>query len=870
MSQSGGGRAPQWPSAMPDRSLRLLVAAVLLVWVAAALPLASGVRTVYLRDVFDVHVPLFAWGAESLAAGEIPAFEPARGLGQPYRGNPQALPFYPGRLAFLVLPFWSAVGLHYVGHWLLAALGIAWLVRRLGGDGRQALLAALTYGGSGWMLTALGFAHAVVVAAWWPWALAAVVASGGRAVAGGGLAVGLALLGGEPILAALGALLLLALAALVHGRWRGPLRAALILGAGGLVAAPQLVATWRILPESARAAGALSAGDHALAPGRLLELLLPLPWGEPAALGDHGWSAPFTSEFPLIYSLYLGIATLPLVLGALRRERGPGTQSERSADPAGAPDGAGPRADVPRAAAPLAGAEPASPPSRPPVAASSSSPPAVGPTSQRPLAVLLAAFAVAGYLLAWLGGVWPELAALASWFRYPEKLLFWPALTLPLVAAFGLGRVTPGRWPVGTRVPAALLLAAALALVAVRGPAVQVARSADAPAGETTSTAAAERFLVRSAALARQLALAGVLLGAVGWALRAGRRDLALVVQAVSLCQLAPLFATDSTAPYRLEPALAADLPVGTAVLPGRGSFPPWGTAAELAAAPSADRRGLARADAALLAPVTGARRGLHYPLAPDADGLASLRTRFLHASLAESSWAVRREWLVRLGVEEVILAEPLPPELPAAGAEAGAPAAAVAGLLAHRVTVRADPALAFWPRRLVTVRNPAEVVAAVSRLASAAEWPGGSPVNVAASRPGGGRTGRRTGEERFDEVVVVERPLVQRSARVEVLGSGADRLRLRVEGEGGVVVVRRTFSRLWEARTSDGAALATLPVDLVLLGVEVPRGRHEIELAVDARPESIAGGLAGLVALLLLVVLGGGRSSRIVVESPR
>ena len=64
----------------------------------------------------------------------------------------------------------------------------------------------------------------------------------------------------------------------------------------------------------------------------------------------------------------------------------------------------------------------------------------------------------------------------------------------------------------------------------------------------------------------------------------------------------------------------------------------------------------------------------------------------------------------------------------------------------------------------------------------------------------------------------------------------------------GGLLVVQRSYFPLLEARLADGRRLATQRVDLVLLGVEVPAGRHEVSIGSSSRPEAIAGGLSLLV----------------------
>jgi hypothetical protein len=64
------------------------------------------------------------------------------------------------------------------------------------------------------------------------------------------------------------------------------------------------------------------------------------------------------------------------------------------------------------------------------------------------------------------------------------------------------------------------------------------------------------------------------------------------------------------------------------------------------------------------------------------------------------------------------------------------------------------------------------------------------------------------------------------------------------------VVGVLRAAHPLWRAELEDGTRLATTTVDLVLLGVEVPAGRHRVRLEVPRAPELAA----GVIALLALV----------------
>jgi hypothetical protein len=131
------------------------------------------------------------------------------------------------------------------------------------------------------------------------------------------------------------------------------------------------------------------------------------------------------------------------------------------------------------------------------------------------------------------------------------------------------------------------------------------------------------------------------------------------------------------------------------------------------------------------------------------------------------------------------------------------------------------DPApLAWWPRRTVVAADPSAAREAVVQA--------GDPLGTA----------------------VVPRPVVQGEGRVLAVSSREpDRIELDVEGAGGVVAMRRAFLPLYQAE-AEGKALATMPVDLALLGVAVPAGRHHVVLTISAWPEEIAAAVALLAFL--------------------
>ncbi|HEY5725368.1 MAG TPA: hypothetical protein VIX40_05390, partial [Methylomirabilota bacterium] len=295
MTSLGSARAARWVALL-----------ALAVWGAVSLPLLAGQRTLLARDVFSTHFQLKAFGARELQQGRIPALEPEWALGQPYRGNPNASAFYPGNLLYLALPFWSAFNAHFVLHWLLALFAMRALGRALGMEEASAFLAALSYAAGGWVLSALTFYNLVVLAAWWPWALWGAVRGGRRGIAVGGIACGMALLGGEPVSAALGVVPLVVFAAEGRGWW-GATRTAVTIGVVGCaIASPQIVATARVIGFTFR-------GSHGLIVGasrdawplvRALEALLPLPFGWPWHVDGRGfWGWRWVPALPLISTL---------------------------------------------------------------------------------------------------------------------------------------------------------------------------------------------------------------------------------------------------------------------------------------------------------------------------------------------------------------------------------------------------------------------------------------------------------------------------------------------------------------------------------------------------------------------------------------
>ncbi|MEM7480521.1 MAG: hypothetical protein AAF481_05065 [Acidobacteriota bacterium] len=739
------------------RRLRIVQAAALLLWLAWTIPLALGERTLFFRDVFSNHFLLESYGAAQLAEGRIPAFNEVWGLGQPFRGNPSAQAFYPDRLAYLALPFWSAFNLHFALHWLLAALGMFVLAREFGQSRAAATLAGLTYGGCGWTLSGLSFYNLITVAAWWPLVLTGVLRGGRRGIALGGAACGLALLGGEPVTAALGGAVALAAAFERHGPRRGTLTALAVGAVGAVIALPQIVATLRVSGFTFRAGHGLIASQavsYTLDPRRFLELLLPFPFGRPLDFGPTGfWAADVAPELPFFLTLYCGIPALWLAFRAAPRHR------------------------------------------------------------------LWAGIAAAGLLLSWIAGWNGDLliALTFGMFRYPEKFLVLYALAWPLLTGWGLERVL-AESPRGRLATAggAVMIALAGVLLASRTRLAALAPESGALTADLVSA--------QTGIWALGLGLGGGLWIAAVIAARRRWAAALIALQLLAVLQLAPLLRTDWTTPYRQPEEWAERLRSAerTNVFTSHLIFPRWHPS-PVYRAEGPSKAVLERLEGADLAPAPNALWGLTFPLYPDIEGLSSQYFAFLTFNLARMDWSQRLAWMRTLGIEATVLTEspPQPADL---------------GLERLDQTLRAgvpttlfavdDPAPeAWWPERLAAVEGPLDALRSVA--------------------------------VRTDPTLVafVPAPRRQGLGAVTVESTGPDRWVLQVSGDGGLVVVQRSYHPLWRARIdgASGAPLEVLPVDLTLTGIAVPAGSHRVILDVAHWPEVTA----AIPALLTLFAAG-------------
>ncbi len=769
------------------------------------LPLITGRETLILRDVLQVHLMLKVPLVRALRAGYFPLIDPFRMGGQALAGNPNALPFYPDNLLFLVAPILWAFNAHFWIHLLLAPVAAYWMARAFGLPRPASWAAGVCYGASGFMLSQLNLYNVVAGAALTPALVAAVLrAAEGRrrAAAAAGLVWGLLLVSGDPSTALVAAFLAATALLALRGNplrvaGRGWLAAG--LGLGTLAALPQIVELLRILPVSFRGYVGYSAWRSTVGawrPIHALDWIVPLAFGRIDRVGAGGlWGSRFfAGKLPLFLSLYPGLLALALVAASGR------PRSRRAAWAWGA----------------------------------------VG------LGIFLA-LGGNNPLGAWLF----DLPGAAS-FRYPVKL--WPmvAVGAALLCGIGfertLGAALARSGPPRLRAVAVALLVLGAALLGVWLLLVVAPARFEAwvlgggASGWTPFLAAAER----ARWLATLVVSLALVVGLGGSLVLARRRPvlgacLLLAVHAAGqVYLLRPLAVTDDVEIFRHPPQALAAVPQGAVV--ANAEYLDLFGKSPTAVGPDDRPQWLLRQDYLALYPFAGVLYGRRYALDRSPEGLETYLSR-IAATAVEGARddETRLCALTRWGVSRVVVEDPLTGVPPTVGGLVGRFPGPVKPIAVYRLprpapevlfaeNILAVPHLnAAWalftapgfdPRRDVVLPGPAD-----------------APVPPAPS-PGADGGPR---------------------ARLRLLARSPELFDVEVDAPApGVLVIQRADLPLWRA-TVDGRPAPIEPANLDRIGVRVPAGRHRVRVAIDRRPlygSAAASGL-GLAGLLALGVAG-------------
>lgn len=314
---------------VPALALAALLAALLA-------PVLSGNATFFFRDIHWVWYPWMESVARALAEGAWPLWDPHSGFGQPALANPAYQVAYPLAWPAWVLPGHHAYALFVLVHLWLAGLGTALLLRAWGASRAAATAGAALWLLSGPLLSFTSLHHHFAGLCWVPlvlWTIERALRTSVRAAGlAFGAALGLQLLAGSAdlvVMTGLIAALRLALA-IRPGPGGSLLRPATlaVLGLGLLVgvalAAVQWLPTLALVGGTARShLGAQASLSWSLHPLSLLDFLAPAAVAGPG-LPEGLRRSVFEGRAPFVQQLYLGVASLPLVLLGCCRGARPG------------------------------------------------------------------------------------------------------------------------------------------------------------------------------------------------------------------------------------------------------------------------------------------------------------------------------------------------------------------------------------------------------------------------------------------------------------------------------------------------------------------------------------------------------------------
>lgn len=596
------------------RFVLLYVLPTLALLFLAVAPLIQGTETLFYRDVMNTHFPKKVVQAEAMMDGHLPMIDHRRDGGQPFLGNPNAVPFYPDNVLYTVAsPLW-ALNAHFWIHLLLAPFAFFWLGRAWG-LGRQAAWAGgVLYAGSGYFLSVLNLYNMVAGTALAPAFVAAVLElerdgrTGSRVAMTAGLWA-LLIVGGDPMTAVMGLFLAVTAVAIGPGLRRYPWRpalAALILGT--LLATPQWVEFLRILPLSFRGHAGFSTAAAVAGswnPAAVLEWLIPFAFGLPD-LSFWGGGI-FAGETPFFLTLYPGVLALILVFAGGRPSR--------------------------------------------PVA------------KWALVAVGVGLFLASGRYNP--GVSWLLRGPGAAAFRLPAKFWLLVAMGSAMLCALGFERLLDGSGRRAARRALAWLAGlyglAWLGLTFLPGAASRLLRGL-VPEGFGDAFVAAERVRWAGLCLLTLLVLAvvAVLLPVVRRRPVSGGAVLLALHLAVQLFFMRPALPTDETAPYLVPPELLTEV--------SRDDLVVWGSTKALfgaspvprSAYPDQRLKWLQRQVFRELQPAAGILWGRRYELSLSPEGLDSFLSRATAQAFHQLNDLERVRLLAASGVNVLLLARPL------------------------------------------------------------------------------------------------------------------------------------------------------------------------------------------------------------------
>ena len=292
------------------------------------------------RDLLVYNLPIEKIVHDSWSRGSVPVWTSEISGGRPLAANPNSGVFYPVRPLLALLPFPAAMRIYPVLHWVAAGLGMLLLVRALGGSRSAAWVGAVTYAFSGVAVSEVFYPNYQPGMTLLPWIVWAVARRGVPAINRLlllSVLFGLLIFAGD-VFTTGAAIAAGALWIVLEGerseRARDFSTLGLALLLAGLLAAPQWVATALWVPDTNRAILGMPLSDaftFSVSPLRLLELVMPYPFGPTWSLDDSkawGWPAFGGKTIGFFTTLYAGTLAV-IALGASWKWRPAGARFAR-------------------------------------------------------------------------------------------------------------------------------------------------------------------------------------------------------------------------------------------------------------------------------------------------------------------------------------------------------------------------------------------------------------------------------------------------------------------------------------------------------------------------------------------------------------
>ncbi len=132
----------------------------------------------FFRDLGPYFYPIRFSVAESFKAGEFPLWDRHMAMGFPLLADFQSAPFYPPHLVLIFLPFFDAVRLLFLFHYLISAAGSYTLARQWGYPTYLSLIAAFLFTFGGIIVSLTNVLNHFQTAVWLPW----LILTGERAI----------------------------------------------------------------------------------------------------------------------------------------------------------------------------------------------------------------------------------------------------------------------------------------------------------------------------------------------------------------------------------------------------------------------------------------------------------------------------------------------------------------------------------------------------------------------------------------------------------------------------------------------------------------------------------------------------------------